>query len=111
VTAPSDHPTDEQLTAAREIIREYDQVRLAGTGPLNLIDIDDLLNALDAKLDEKFSTPDMWRLLNLIGELMNDPDILTDIETTWIEFQWLGNQDPLGRPRLQAVEEPREDTP
>jgi hypothetical protein len=91
----ADRPTDEQFTAACEIIREWDRARLAGTGPACRINLDDLLNALDEKFDFEFTTPDMWRLANLIGDLMNDPDFITSIDTTWIEFEWYpGPQQP-----------------
>jgi hypothetical protein len=96
MTTPDDRVTEEQLNAAREIIREYDRARVSGK-VLGMINIDDVFNALDEKLPTKFTTPSMWRGLALIGELWGDPDISVHADDSdhsgWILFTWCGKDE------------------
>jgi hypothetical protein len=81
---PTDYyPGSEVVAAAREVIRREFE---GGEGcPVS---IGDLLDELSNKFGDRFRvSPDMYKLVNLIEMLWDDPDIHHP-NTEWVEFAW-----------------------
>lgn len=72
----------EVVAAAREIIR-----RESG-GCCCVISIGELLDELSNKFGDRFVSPDMHKLLDLIQELWAEPNIDQVTDAGWIEFAW-----------------------